>query len=35
VLGNDASDGIRVALDALREDLDAWDDVSRSTDVTC
>lgn len=32
VLGNDASDGIRGALDALRADLDAWEDVSRSTD---
>ena len=33
VLGNDASDGIRHALGALQEDLDAWEDVSRSTDV--
>jgi NAD(P)-dependent dehydrogenase (short-subunit alcohol dehydrogenase family) len=32
VLGNDASDGIRAALDALRQDLDAWEAVSRSTD---
>ncbi len=32
VLGNDASDGIRGALDALRADLDAWEDVSRGTD---
>jgi NAD(P)-dependent dehydrogenase (short-subunit alcohol dehydrogenase family) len=34
VLGNDASDGVRAALDALRADLDEWDDVSRSTDFT-
>jgi NAD(P)-dependent dehydrogenase (short-subunit alcohol dehydrogenase family) len=33
VLGNDASDGIRAALGALQEDLDTWEDVSRSTDV--
>jgi hypothetical protein len=32
VLGNDASDGIRAALDALRADLDAWEEVGRSTD---
>ena len=32
VLGDDAADGIRTALDALREDLDTWDAVSRSTD---
>jgi NAD(P)-dependent dehydrogenase (short-subunit alcohol dehydrogenase family) len=34
VLGNDASDGIRAALVALREELDAWEEVSRSTDFT-
>jgi len=34
VLGTDASTGIRTALDALRADLDAWEDISRSTDVT-
>jgi NAD(P)-dependent dehydrogenase (short-subunit alcohol dehydrogenase family) len=32
LLGNDASDAFRAALDALREDVDAWDGVSRSTD---
>jgi NAD(P)-dependent dehydrogenase (short-subunit alcohol dehydrogenase family) len=32
LLGNDASDGFRSALDALREEVDAWQDVSRSTD---
>ncbi len=32
VLGNDASDGIRAALDAIRLDLDSWEEVSRSTD---
>jgi NADP-dependent 3-hydroxy acid dehydrogenase YdfG len=32
VLGNDASDIFRGALDALRADLDTWDEVSRSTD---
>jgi NAD(P)-dependent dehydrogenase (short-subunit alcohol dehydrogenase family) len=32
LLGNDASDAFRAALDALREDVDAWDRVSRSTD---
>jgi len=32
-LGNDASDAIRVTLDALRDDLDAWEGVSRSTDL--
>jgi NAD(P)-dependent dehydrogenase (short-subunit alcohol dehydrogenase family) len=34
VLGRDASDGIRAALSALLEDVDAWDDVSRSTDFS-
>lgn len=33
VLGNDAADGVRAALDALREDLDTWEHVSRSTDL--
>lgn len=33
-LGNDASDVVRGALDALRADLDAWESVSRSTDFT-
>ncbi|WP_307781374.1 SDR family NAD(P)-dependent oxidoreductase [Agilicoccus flavus] len=33
VLGNDASDAFRAALDALRADVDAWEQVSRSTDV--
>jgi hypothetical protein len=32
MLGNDASDAVRAALDALREDLDTWEHVSRSTD---
>jgi NAD(P)-dependent dehydrogenase (short-subunit alcohol dehydrogenase family) len=32
LLGNDASDAFRAALDALRDDVDAWDRVSRSTD---
>ena len=32
LLGNDASDGFRFALDALRDDVDAWEKVSRSTD---
>jgi hypothetical protein len=32
VLGNDASDIFRGALDALRTELDTWDEVSRSTD---
>jgi NAD(P)-dependent dehydrogenase (short-subunit alcohol dehydrogenase family) len=32
MLGNDASDGVRAALDALRVDLDTWEDVSRGTD---
>jgi NAD(P)-dependent dehydrogenase (short-subunit alcohol dehydrogenase family) len=31
VLGDDASDGIRAALDALRTEVDAWESVSRST----
>ncbi|MGW7681539.1 oxidoreductase [Kribbella sp. NPDC054772] len=32
LLGNDTSDGFRAALDALRADADAWEDLSRSTD---
>ena len=32
MLGNDASDAVRTALDALRGDLDTWETVSRSTD---
>jgi NAD(P)-dependent dehydrogenase (short-subunit alcohol dehydrogenase family) len=32
LLGNDASNGFRAALDALRTEVDAWDTVSRSTD---
>ena len=33
LLGNDASDGFRAALDALRTEVDAWETLSRSTDV--
>lgn len=32
LLGNDASDGFRAALDALRTEADAWEPLSRSTD---
>ncbi|QHC60046.1 oxidoreductase [Rathayibacter sp. VKM Ac-2760] len=32
LLGNDASDAFRAALDALRSDVDAWEPLSRSTD---
>ena len=32
MLGNDASDAVRSALDKIREDLDTWETVSRSTD---
>lgn len=32
LLGNDASDGFRAALDALRTEVDAWEALSRSTD---
>jgi NAD(P)-dependent dehydrogenase (short-subunit alcohol dehydrogenase family) len=32
LLGNDASDGFRYALDTLRAEVDAWEEVSRSTD---
>jgi NAD(P)-dependent dehydrogenase (short-subunit alcohol dehydrogenase family) len=32
LLGNDASDAFRAALDALRSDVDAWEGLSRSTD---
>jgi NAD(P)-dependent dehydrogenase (short-subunit alcohol dehydrogenase family) len=31
LLGNDASDGFRAALDGLRSEVDAWESVSRST----
>jgi NAD(P)-dependent dehydrogenase (short-subunit alcohol dehydrogenase family) len=34
LLGNDASDGFRAALDALRTEVDAWEPVSRATDFT-
>jgi len=33
LLGNDASDGFRAALNALRDEVDAWEAVSRSTDL--
>ena len=32
LLGNDASDAFRAALDALRDDVDTWESTSRSTD---
>ncbi|TDO51700.1 short-subunit dehydrogenase [Kribbella sp. VKM Ac-2527] len=32
LLGNDASDGFRATLDALRGEVDAWETLSRSTD---
>lgn len=32
LLGNDTSDGFHAALDALRAETDAWEDLSRSTD---
>jgi hypothetical protein len=32
LLGNDASDGFRAALDALRTEVDVWETLSRSTD---
>ncbi|RIX31053.1 oxidoreductase [Amnibacterium setariae] len=32
LLGNDASDGFRAALDALRAEVDEWEALSRSTD---
>ncbi|MDH2444813.1 oxidoreductase [Amnibacterium sp. CER49] len=32
LLGNDASDGFRAALDALRDEVDEWASLSRSTD---
>lgn len=32
LLGNDAADTFRAALDALRTEVDAWDTLSRSTD---
>ncbi|HEY5978283.1 MAG TPA: oxidoreductase [Microlunatus sp.] len=31
LLGNDASDGFRAALDALRSEVDTWESLSRST----
>jgi NAD(P)-dependent dehydrogenase (short-subunit alcohol dehydrogenase family) len=34
VLGADASDTIRTAIDGLRTDLDTWEKVSRATDFT-
>src|SRR3954447_18837214 len=33
LLGNDASDAFRAALTALREEVDAWEGTSRSTDL--
>jgi NAD(P)-dependent dehydrogenase (short-subunit alcohol dehydrogenase family) len=33
LLGNDASDGFRGALDALRLEVDTWESLSRSTDI--
>lgn len=32
LLGNDASDAFRATLDALRDDADRWEQISRSTD---
>jgi NAD(P)-dependent dehydrogenase (short-subunit alcohol dehydrogenase family) len=32
LLGNDASDGFRAALDSLRTEVDTWETLSRSTD---
>ncbi|MCM3689407.1 oxidoreductase [Kocuria rosea] len=32
LLGNDASDGFRTALEALRTEVDTWESLSRSTD---
>jgi hypothetical protein len=32
LLGNDASDAFRTALDALRGEVDEWEQLSRSTD---
>ena len=32
LLGNDASDGFRAALDALRTEVDQWEPLSRGTD---
>jgi hypothetical protein len=34
LLGNDASDGFRAALDELRAEVDEWESLSRSTDFT-
>jgi hypothetical protein len=31
LLGNDASDGFRAALESLRTEIDAWESLSRST----
>jgi hypothetical protein len=33
LLGNEASDAFRAALTALREEVDAWEGISRSTDL--
>ena len=33
LLGNDASDGFRAVLDTLRQEVDTWETVSRSTDL--
>ena len=32
MLGSDASDAVRLTLDKIREELDAWEVVGRSTD---
>lgn len=33
LLGNDAADAFRSALDALRDEVDAWESTSRGTDL--
>ena len=33
LLGNDASDAFRASLGALRDEVDAWETTSRSTDL--